>query len=70
MQKFNVMTATDEEQAKCLTDRNYKPISTVHSTLEAFNEMLAQRYHRDGVFDKKYPRGSWIEIDETSSSQL
>ena len=64
MQKFKVLTATDEEQAKCLADRNYKPISTEHSKLEAVNEMLAQKYHRDGVFDKKYPKGSWIEVSD------
>jgi hypothetical protein len=26
--------------------------------------MVAQARHRDGVFDKVYPKGSWIEPHE------
>ena len=61
MPKFKVMVSSEEEQAKLAADPKYNTVGTVLTHLEARNEMLAQKYHRDGIFEKKYPRGSWIE---------
>lgn len=61
MPKFNVMEASAEEQARHDADPKYVAVGTVLCQLEARNEMLAQKYHKDGIFEKKYPRGSWIE---------
>jgi len=61
MNKYNVMVASEEEQAKSAADRKYLPVGTVHCQIEAVNEMVAQARHKEGIFDNKYPRGSWIE---------
>lgn len=66
MAKFKVMVASEEELAKEKEDRKYKAVGTEHCKLEAVNEMVAQARHREGIFDKKYPRHSWVEVDEQS----
>lgn len=61
MNKYNVMIASEEELAKSANDRKYLPVGTVFCQIEAVNEMIAQARHKDGIFAKKYPQGSWVE---------
>ena len=61
MPKFNVMIISQEQQALLDTNPKHDVVGVVHCQLEAMNEMLAQKYLRDGIFDRKYPKKSWIE---------
>lgn len=71
MKKYNVMFHTEEELEKEKTTPGYKAIATKHEKqIEAVNEMVADARRREGVIAQTFPKGSWVEVDETSSSQL
>lgn len=70
MAKFIVKVPSQDDLKIMTENTKHVPIGVKHCGLEACNESVARANHRRGVIDGEYPKGSWVEVDETSDSQL